>query len=63
MNSNLVCHLYFTSSSEYRTFSSITTYEGSFHNEIEDVMNLFRRYQLPLTPVTKNSLNYYNFIF
>ncbi len=55
--------LYFSSIGYHRTFSSISTYDEDFHNEIESVMNLFLKYQLPLTPVTKNSLNFYNFIF
>lgn len=55
--------LFFSSQGHHRTFSSISAYDEVFHNEIGSIMNLFRRYQLPLTPKTKDSLNYYNFIF
>ncbi|KKL12566.1 hypothetical protein LCGC14_2534490 [marine sediment metagenome] len=55
--------LHFSSKRKYRAFSSISSYEENFHNAIERVINIFMRSQLPLTPVTRNSLKYYNFIF
>ena len=55
--------LVFTTSEHFRKFTSISSYDKTFHNDISAVMRMFLRYSLPLVPKTRGSEIHYNFIF